>query len=83
MQLTRREKEVLRETTIQSTFQHDKSDNETATFITIQDKVDLMNHLEEELNEIEHEMNSIKESHAQVSIKNFNENAKDESKITS
>jgi hypothetical protein len=83
MQLMRREKEVVRETTIQSTFQHDTSDNDTATLITIQDKVDLMNHLEEELNEIEHEMNSIKESHAQVSIKHFDENAKNESIITS
>lgn len=83
MQLMRREKEVVPETTIQSTFQHDTSDNDTTTLITIQDKVDLMNHLEEELNEIEHEMNSIKESHARVSIKHFDENAKNESIITS
>lgn len=67
---------------LKSTFKYENSGNETATLISIQDKVDLMKQLEDELSEIENEMSSIKESNAKESIQPFEGNTEDESKIT-
>ena len=67
--------------TFESTSKYDARDSESGTLISTQDKVDLINQLEKELNEIEHEMNNIKESNAEVSIKQFDEHTNDESNV--
>ena len=76
-----RQNKVVKGNTFESTSKYDARDSESATLISTQDKVDLINQLEKELNEIEHEMNNIKESNAEVSIKQFDEHSNDESNV--
>ena len=76
-----RQNKVVKGNTFESTSKYDARDSESGTLISTQDKVELINQLEKELNEIEHEMNNIKESNAEVSIKQFDEHTNDESNV--
>lgn len=71
-------KKPVEENIVTSTFNYGNSGNETATLISIQDKVDLMKQLEEELSEIENEMSNIKESNSKELMKQFQGNTEDE-----